>query len=135
MFVFNSYDNKKAGSSQYNQNTIFPGKQKAILITTNNQEIILTNSDKVQIIKDHLADIILSGSTLSYYNNPNKDVRNVTGYNTLITPRGGEFTLVLSDSTEVILNSGSKLKYPVVFNDNSRQVELEGEAFFKVTKS
>jgi ferric-dicitrate binding protein FerR (iron transport regulator) len=35
----------------------------------------------------------------------------------------------------VILNSGSKLKYPLVFNDNSRQVELEGEAFFKVKKS
>jgi transmembrane sensor len=126
---------KKQEVVQYTQNTILPGKQKAILITTYNQEIILTNSDKVQIIKDQLADIILSGSTLSYYNNQNPDVRKVTGYNTLITPRGGEFTLILSDSTEVSLNSGSKLKYPVVFNDSSRQVELEGEAFFKVTKS
>jgi hypothetical protein len=119
----------------YTQNTIFPGKQKATLITINNQEVALISSDKAQIIKEQLINMILSGSTLSYYNNPNTDVRNVIGYNTLITPRGGEFTLILSDSTEVILNSGSKLKYPVVFNDNSRQVELEGEALFKVTKS
>lgn len=121
--------------SHYAQNTIFPGKQKATLITANNQEVALISSDKAQIIKEQLTDMILSGSTLSYYHNPNTDVRNVTGYNTLITPRGGEFTLILSDSTEVILNSGSKLKYPVVFSDNSRQVELEGEALFKVTKS
>jgi len=126
---------KKQEVAQYTKNTILPGKQKAILITTNNQEIILTNSDKVQIIQDQLADIILSGSTLSYYNNQNPDVRKVKGYNTLITPRGGEFTLILSDSTEVILNSESELKYPLVFNDNSREVILEGEAFFKVKKS
>jgi transmembrane sensor len=126
---------KKHEVVQYTQNTILPGKQKAILITSNNQEVILTNSDKVQIIKDQLADIILSGTTLSYFNNPIGDVKNITGFNTLVTPRGGGFTVLLSGSTEVILNSGSKLKYPVVLNENSRLVELEGEAFFKVTKS
>jgi transmembrane sensor len=119
---------------QYTQNTILPGKQKATLIKTNNEEFVLNYSDKVQIIKDRLADIFLSGSTLSYYNTV-ADVKNVIGYNTLITPRGGGFTLILSDSSEVILNSGSKLKYPVVFNNNIREVELDGEAFFKVTKS
>jgi transmembrane sensor len=125
---------KKHEVVNYTQNTILPGRQKAALITTNNQEVVLNNSDKVQIIKDQLTDIILSGSTLSYSRNPVADVKNVIGFNTLITPRGGGFTLILSDSTEVILNSGSKLKYPVVFNDNNREVVLEGEAFFKVTK-
>jgi transmembrane sensor len=120
---------------RYTQNTILPGEQKAILITSGNKEVVLTNSDKVQILKDQLANIILSGSTLSYYNNPAVLTKNVIGYNTLVTPRGGGFTLFLSDSTEVILNSGSKIKYPVVFNDTIRLVELEGEAFFKVTKS
>ena len=126
---------RKNEAFQYSQNTIIPGKQMAILITTNSQEVVLNNSDKVQIIKDQLADIILSGSTLCYYKNQTSHAKNVIGFNTLVTPRGGGFTLFLSDSTEVILNSGSKLKYPVVFNDNSRVVELEGEAFFKVTKS
>jgi transmembrane sensor len=119
---------------RYSQNTIIPGKQIAFLITTNSQEVDLYNSDKVKIIKDPLANIILSGSTLCYYKNQTIHAKNVIGFNTLVTPRGGGFTLFLSDSTEVILNSGSKIKYPVVFNDNSRVVELEGEAFFKVTK-
>jgi transmembrane sensor len=120
---------------KYTQNTILPGKQKAILITSGNKEIVLTNSDKIQVLKDQLADIILSGSTLCYCNNPAVLAKNVVRYNTLVTPLGGGFTLFLSDSTEVILNSGSKITYPVVFNENSRLVELEGEAFFKVTKS
>jgi transmembrane sensor len=122
--------------SHYTQNTILPGKQKAILITSDNQIIELNSSSEVQIIKDRSADIILSDSTLSYYTDkPVVDSKNAMEYNTLITPRGGVFTVVLSDSTSVILNSGSKLKYPVVFNDSGRDVELEGEAFFQVKKS
>jgi ferric-dicitrate binding protein FerR (iron transport regulator) len=106
------------------------------LITSDNQVIALSSSSKVQIIKDRSADIILSDSTLSYYSdNPIVDSKNAMEYNTLTTPRGGVFTLILSDSTMVILNSGSKLKYPLVFNDNSREVIVEGEAFFKVKKS
>lgn len=121
---------------QYTQNTILPGKQKATLITTKNQEIVLSGSDSVQIIKEELTDIIISGSSLTYHYGESHDkTKNLVAYNTLITPRGGEFTLFLSDSTEVILNSGSKLKYPVVFDKNIREVVLEGEAFFKVKKS
>ncbi len=99
-------------------------------------QIVLDSSNKEEILRDGLTNIIHSGSTLSYNKSDSIDnVKNVTEYNTLITPRGGEYTLFLSDGTEVILNSGSKLKYPVVFNHNNREVELEGEAFFRVTKS
>jgi ferric-dicitrate binding protein FerR (iron transport regulator) len=126
----------KVRTDQIAQSTIVPGEQKAILITADNRKIELGSSDEKQIIKDELADIVKSGSTLSYNKIDSIDNPiNVTEYHTLITPRGGEYTLVLSDGTEVTLNSGSKLKYPVVFNNNSREVALEGEAFFKVTKS
>ena len=126
----------KVRTDQFAQSTIVPGKQRAILITSKNQEIVLDSSDEKQIIKGELADIVNSGSTLSYNKIDSiEKSKIVTQYNTLITPHGSEYTLVLSDGTEVMLNSGSKLKYPVVFNNNSREVALEGEAFFKVTKS
>ncbi|WP_268225248.1 FecR family protein [Sinomicrobium oceani] len=55
-------------------------------------------------------------------------------YNTLNVPNGKRFDIVLSDGTHVFLNSGSSLKYPVVFPENGkRKVYLEGEAFFDVT--
>ena len=55
-------------------------------------------------------------------------------YNTLKTPRGGEFRLTLSDGTSVILNSATNLRYPVTFGKQERKVYLDGEAYFEVQK-
>lgn len=55
-----------------------------------------------------------------------------TAYNTIQTPRGKDFKITLSDSTEVLLNSESLLHYPVCFEGGQRIVELKGEAYFKV---
>ncbi|HEY4785375.1 MAG TPA: FecR family protein [Bacteroidales bacterium] len=55
-------------------------------------------------------------------------------YNEVIAPLGSKTALVLADGTKVWLNAGSKLKYPVDFSKASRDVYLEGEAYFNVTK-
>jgi len=61
--------------------------------------------------------------------------KEILEYNTLKVPYGKRFDLVLSDNTQVILNAGSSLKYPVQFiKGKSREVYLSGEAFFKVAK-
>lgn len=54
---------------------------------------------------------------------------------TLVTPRGGEFVLVLQDGTKVWMNADSRLTYPSVFRGNCRTVELDGEAYFDVAKN
>jgi ferric-dicitrate binding protein FerR (iron transport regulator) len=54
-------------------------------------------------------------------------------FNTLSVPNGKTFKLQLSDGSSVVLNSGSKLKYPIYFSDvQQRKVFLEGEAYFEV---
>lgn len=58
-----------------------------------------------------------------------------TGENTLIVPIGGIYAVNLSDGTKVWLNSKSTLKYPVEFSGNTRNVSLEGEAYFEVSKN
>ena len=50
-------------------------------------------------------------------------------------PRGGEYSLTLSDGTVVYMNADSKLRFPVKFDRNLRMVELEGEAYFKVQRN
>lgn len=52
----------------------------------------------------------------------------------LEVPRGGEFIVVLEDSTKVWLNSASVLTYPENFNSTDRRVKISGEAYFAVTK-
>lgn len=55
--------------------------------------------------------------------------------NTLVIPAGYSYDVALADGTKVKLNAGSRLKYPTFFEGDTREVELEGEAYFSVTKS
>lgn len=43
-------------------------------------------------------------------------------------------TIILKDGTQVTLNAASQLKVPKYFNDTTRTIQLEGEAYFEVTK-
>lgn len=52
----------------------------------------------------------------------------------LQVPKGGTYKVTLSDGTQVWLNAASKLRYPSTFNDEQRIVELEGEAYFEVSR-
>lgn len=52
----------------------------------------------------------------------------------LEVPRGGEFIVVLEDSTKVWLNSATTLTYPETFSSGDRRVEVTGEAYFAVSK-
>lgn len=54
--------------------------------------------------------------------------------NTIQTPRGGQYQVVLPDGTMVWLNAASSLTYPTVFTGPSRQVQLNGEAYFEVAR-
>ncbi|MEO9871481.1 FecR family protein [Ekhidna sp.] len=76
-----------------------------------------------------------SGNTITYRKrDPNQSEKSLS-YNTLNVPYGKRFKVVLSDGTQVHLNAGSSLKYPVEFiRGNNRQVFLDGEAFFDVAK-
>lgn len=66
----------------------------------------------------------------------NKSERNALSiqYNTIEVPYGQRSRITLYDGTRVWINSGTKLKYPVVFNSTSRDVLIEGEAYFEVAK-
>lgn len=55
-------------------------------------------------------------------------------YNEIIVPLGEKAQIILSDGSHVWINSDSKLRYPVQFGENSRDVSLVGEAFFDVVK-
>lgn len=56
-------------------------------------------------------------------------------YNTLTTPTGGQYFVVLPDGSRVWLNAASSIKYPTVFDGNERLVYLTGEAYFEIKKN
>lgn len=108
---------------------IEPGTTQALLILDNGQKITLTNQDT--LVNTVSSNINVQTGFVRY---DVKDVeRSVVEYNTIEVPRGGIYSLELSDGTKVFLNSDSRLKYPVIFSDECREVELIGEAFFEVS--
>lgn len=56
-------------------------------------------------------------------------------YNTLATPRAGQYKLILADGSKVWLNAASSLKYPTTFDSEYRRVVLTGEAYFEIAEN
>lgn len=111
--------------------SIKPGSKKAILVLGTNEQVELNNYSQDSIFRGN-ATVKKKGNTLVY--DESKQVPVAEEYNRLITPRGGEYSVVLSDGTKVWLNAESELKYPVHFSGSERKVYLKGEAYFAVTK-
>ena len=111
------------------------GTDKAVLTLENGDQVILEKGQKFQN-----KTVNSDGKELSYSikNRSSSNFKNEKiASNFLTIPRGGQFSLNLEDGTKVLLNSDSKIKYPVKFiKGKKRQVELlYGEAFFEVSSS
>nr|WP_295865786.1 FecR family protein [uncultured Chitinophaga sp.] len=105
-----------------------PGGNKAVLTLADGSTMALDSSGQ-QVIGQQQTTIRQSGGQLQY----SVQARSaVTAYNTLTTPRGGQFRVILPDGTAVWLNTASALRYPTAFNGADRTVELQGEAYFEV---
>ncbi len=68
------------------------------------------------------------------YNSANAGANDIA-YNTLTTPRGGQYQVELPDGTRVWLNAASSLRFPTAFVGGERRVEISGEAYFEVAKN
>ena len=112
---------------------IAPGTSNAVLVMANGKKVDLTNDSTKNIVENDGTVINNVNKELSYAEKLSKKAGNII-MNTLIVPQGGEYTVILSDGTRIFLNSMSKLIYPVSFTGAKREVTLEGEAFFEVTK-
>ncbi|TRX39436.1 FecR family protein [Flavobacterium restrictum] len=113
---------------------------KAIIASSDQITLQLANGD-VQIISGNTSKVTDSEGNVVANHNGNKityDTQTALEklvYNTIKIPYGKRFELQLSDGTRVHLNSGTTLRYPVRFiAGENRQVFLDGEAFFDVTK-
>lgn len=113
---------------------IVPGSKKAVLILDNGEAIDLKSTSGVELKEKDGTIIQVDSTALNYQQTPDR-ASDRLAYNKVNVPRGGEYQLTLSDGSKVHLNSMSSIRFPVQFAQNSRLVELEGEAYFEVSKT
>ncbi len=111
-------------------NEVPPGSTKARLVMDNGHTIGLDKAGDSTFAEGADVQVQQQQGVLSFQAKNN--ARELPSFNTLITPKGGEYKLVLHDGTVVWLNAASSIRFPNRFSGKQRAVELTGEAYFEV---
>lgn len=117
-----------------NISPIVPGGNKAILTLGDGKTIPLATVQNGNLADQGHMQITKTDGRLIYTRKPDSDgsLNSKDIYNTVTTPRGGEYQITLPDGSKVWLNAASSLRFPIAFAGNERIVELTGEAYFEV---
>jgi len=111
---------------------VLPGTNKATLVLANGSSVQLGDAADSTMAQAGVNIKKVGKGKLVYAATGAVNTSTAIAYNTIITPRAGQYQLVLQDGTKVWLNADSRLRYPVQFTGRERRVELEGEAYFEV---
>lgn len=111
---------------------IVAGGNKATLTLANGKRISLTDIPEGKVTSLPGIKVTKTNHGRLVYQMEGQQTENRIAYNTIETPAGGTYELVLLDGTRIWLNAESSLKYPAVFSKGERNVELVGEAYFEV---
>lgn len=114
------------------KNDVPPGGNRASLTLSNGEVIDLDAAAEGTLAQQGGTRVSkLQNGQVAYSDQEHAEV---VAWNTLSTPRGGQYRLTLPDGTQVWLNAASALKFPTAFVGQERLVELTGEAYFEVAK-
>jgi hypothetical protein len=114
---------------------IAPGSiNKATLILSNGKTIALDTLKTGMVSTQGNTKIVKQGAGMLAYNKSSKG-KSTIFFNKIITPRGGQYQVELSDGTKVWLNDASSIYFPNEFTGKEREVHVTGEAYFEVTKN
>ena len=121
-----------AGSDHHIQTDIAPGGNRAILTLADGSKIILDSAADGKLASQGGVQVIkLTNGQIAY------DQRGLAAkeamWNTINTPRGGQYRVTLPDGTKVWLNAASSLTFPAAFTGNKREVKIDGEVYFEVS--
>jgi len=115
------------------KNDVEPGSNKAVLTLSDGKTILLDDAANGVVAQEGNAKVVKSGDGKLVYSSDNSSGEGPLSYNTLATPRKGQYQLRLPDGTKVWLNAESSIHYPTGFRGKERRVQITGEAYFEVT--
>ncbi|MDO6432791.1 FecR domain-containing protein [Flavitalea sp. BT771] len=108
-----------------------PGRSGAMLTLSDGRQVQLDSVQDGLLEKEGNVSLRKEEGQIIY---GGKAAGDAVLYNTITTPRGRQFRLVLADGTQVMLNAASSIRYPTVFAGRERRVVVSGEAYFEVAQ-
>ncbi|MBL7697511.1 MAG: FecR domain-containing protein [Chitinophagaceae bacterium] len=139
-YLWNSQNNHSEKNNQTDllaaADSIPPGTDRAILTLADGRTIALDSAANGRIARQSGSTILKKQGQIVYEaaagtGNNNSSI----AINTMSTPRGGQYQLVLPDGTRVWLNAASSISYPTAFVKDRREVKVKGEVYFEVAKN
>jgi transmembrane sensor len=136
-FLFNdsnrSNKTAKVPTRQQPENDVLPGGDKAILKLADGSVIVLDNAQNGHLTQQGNTTIKKQNGELVYDASRSSNTGNAPpAYNTISTPRGGQYRIILADGSKVWLNAASSLRFPTAFTGKERKIEITGEAYVEV---
>ena len=131
--TIHNLDKPVIADQQNNKIIIQPGTNKALLTLSDGTVITLDSAANGAIAQQGNASVIKL---------PNGEIRyDVNGMpsdkvmmNSMTTPNGGQYNLVLPDGSKIWLNAASSITYPAAFAGNERQIKVSGEVYMEIAK-
>ena len=108
-----------------------PGKTGALLELADGSVVVLDSLDNGEVARQNGTAVVLNNGQLLY--RPGTAEEKIT-YNTVSTPKGRQFHLVLPDGSRVWLNASSSITFPTAFGENNREVSITGETYFEIAQ-
>jgi ferric-dicitrate binding protein FerR (iron transport regulator) len=123
---------KQQTTSSFSDQTIIePGRSLAKLTLEDGSVIYLEQQDTLISLQGEKSRVAIDSGRLAYIEN-DREQNLIPVKNKVDIPHGGEYIIILTDGTKVWLNSESTLEYTVPFEEDKREVTLQGEAYFEV---
>lgn len=110
---------------------ISPGGDRAVLTLSDGRQIVLDSATNGVLAEQGSSEVVkLANGQIVY--RPGKSSADGPVYNTMSTPKGGQYRLVLPDGSNIWLNAASSVTYPVAFNNTERNIAVQGEVYLEV---
>jgi transmembrane sensor len=135
--LFNRIASREIAKAEVNEQRfkedVSPGGDKATLTLADGSTIALDDAQNGTLAQQGGSKIIKLDGKISY-DPANRNFKEIV-YNTISTPKGGQYQLELPDGSKVWINAASSIHFPTSFTGKERRVEIEGEAYFEVAKN
>ena len=133
-FLYNNKPAQVASAKPALPNDIAPGGNKATLTLANGSVVVLNDQQNGTLSSQGNTRVIKLNEGRVAYNASSGGGAQIA-YNTITTPRGGKYQVVLADGSNVWLNAASSIRFPTAFAGKERDVEITGEVYFEVAKN